>query len=177
MTEAVTTRKETYEELRVDAFIRALAVNRTNPLALLLGAGASVSSGMPSASRCIWEWKRDIFVTNNPTLRESVGELSLPGTRARIQAWLDAQRRFPAENEENEYSFYAMECYPSASDRQAFFHKFVRAAVPHVGYKLLPALVSGNLIRSVWTTNFDGLPARACAAKNVIAIEIGIDCQ
>jgi hypothetical protein len=52
--------------LSVDALVRSLAVNRGRPVCLLLGAGASISSGMPSAQRCIWEWKQDIFVTNNP---------------------------------------------------------------------------------------------------------------
>jgi hypothetical protein len=40
---------------------------------------------MPSAERCIWEWKREIFITKNPLLRETVGELSLQGTKDRIQ--------------------------------------------------------------------------------------------
>lgn len=50
-------------EMTIDALVRSVAVNRNRPLCLLLGAGASVSSGMPSAQRCIWEWKRDIFAT------------------------------------------------------------------------------------------------------------------
>jgi hypothetical protein len=62
----------TSPRLELDALVRALAVNRDKPLSMLLGAGTSISSGMPSADRCIWEWKRDIFSTNNPTLRESV---------------------------------------------------------------------------------------------------------
>jgi hypothetical protein len=28
-----------------------------------------------------------------------------------------------------------------------------------------------------WTTNFDGLPARACAAENVPCVKVGIDTQ
>ena len=82
--------------LSVDAFVRSVAVNRGRPVCFLLGAGSSISSGMPSAQRCIWEWKRDIFVTQNPLLRESVGELSLPGTRQRIQRWLDQRGSYPA---------------------------------------------------------------------------------
>lgn len=78
-----------FHRLELDALIRALAVNRGRSLSMLMGAGASISSGMPSADRCIWEWKQDIFATNNPTLRESVGEISLAGTKRRIQEWLD----------------------------------------------------------------------------------------
>lgn len=161
--------------LSVDAFVRSLAVNRGRPVCLLLGAGASISSGMPSAQRCIWEWKQDIFVTNNPTLRESVGELSLPGTRQRIQRWLDQRGNYPAAGGPDEYSFYAKECYPTGQDRRVFFQSYVAKAKPHTGYRLLPLLAKAGLVRSVWTTNFDGLVSRASAAANLICIEIGID--
>jgi len=33
------------------------------------------------------------------------------------------------------------------------------------------------MIRTLWTTNFDGLPARACAAEGVSCLEVGIDSQ
>jgi hypothetical protein len=130
---------------------------------------------MPSAQRCIWEWKQDIFATNNPTLREAVGELSLPGTRQRIQRWLDQRGRYPAEGDPNEYSFYAKECYPTTHDRRVFFQSYVAKAKPHIGYRLLPLLAKAGLIRSVWTTNFDGLLTRAAAAADLVCIEIGID--
>jgi hypothetical protein len=44
--------------LSLDAFVRSVGVRRNTPHALFLGAGASVSSGLPSAQACIWEWKR-----------------------------------------------------------------------------------------------------------------------
>lgn len=161
--------------LSVDAFVRSLAVNRGRPVTFLLGAGASISSGMPSAERCIWEWKQDIFVTNNPMLRESVGELSLPGTQQRIQRWLDQRGNSPNAGDPEEYSFYAEECYPTSQDRRAFFQSYVDKSKPHIGYRLLPLLAKAGLLRSVWTTNFDGLVSRASAAANLTCIEIGID--
>lgn len=161
--------------LTVDAFVRSLAVNRGRPVCLLLGAGASISSGMPSAQRCIWEWKQDIFITNNPALRESVGELSLPGTKLRIQRWLDLRGCYPPGNSSEEYSFYARECYPTGQDRRSFFHAYVAQAKPHIGYRLLPLLAKAGLTRTIWTTNFDGLIGRACSAENLVCVEVGID--
>jgi hypothetical protein len=161
--------------ISVDAFVRSVAVNRGRPVCFLLGAGSSISSGMPSAQRCIWEWKRDIFVTQNPLLRESVGELSLPGTRQRIQRWLDQHGIYPAAGSPEEYSFYARECYPTGGDRRRFFQSFVAQAKPHTGYRLLPLLAIAGIIRTVWTTNFDGLIGRACSAANVVCVEVGID--
>lgn len=171
----ILTTTEGVSRLPVDAFVRSLAVNRGRPVCLLLGAGASISSGMPSAQRCIWEWKQDIFVTNNPTLRESVGELSLPGTRQRIQRWLDQRGSYPAADSPEEYSFYARECYPTGHDRRSFFQSYVARAKPHTGYRLLPLLAKSGLVRTVWTTNFDGLIGRACSAADLICIEVGID--
>ncbi|CAG9233001.1 SIR2_2 domain-containing protein [Paraburkholderia caribensis] len=161
--------------LSIDAFVRSIAVNRNRPICLLLGAGASISSGMPSAQKCIWEWKRDIFVTKNPTLLDSVNELSLPGTRRIIQGWLDQQTHYPLEGSSEEYSFYAGECYPTSADRRTFFHQFIAEAKPHIGYKLLALLSEAGCLRTVWTTNFDGLVLRACTAANVVCIEVGID--
>jgi len=126
---------ESYENifLPVDAFVRSLAVNQGRPVCLLLGAGASITSGMPSAYRCIWEWKKDIFITNNPTLRNTVSELSLLGTRQRIQTWLDQRGNYPIADRPEEYSFYARECYPTGQDRRKFFQSLVTKAKPHTG--------------------------------------------
>jgi len=35
--------------------------------------------------------------------------------------------------------------------------------------------VAKGFVRTIWTTNFDGLAARACAAENITCIEVGID--
>ena len=83
--------------LALDAFVRSIGIRRTAPLSVFAGAGASISSGLPSAQMCIWEWKRNIFLTNNPGLEYQFTELSLPGIRRRIQQWLDGQGRFPPD--------------------------------------------------------------------------------
>jgi hypothetical protein len=164
-------------QLELDALIRSLAVNRGKAVSLLLGAGASISSGMPSAERCIWEWKQDIFATNNPALRESVGEISLAGTKRRIQDWLDKRGGYPPNFSPSEYSIYAQACFPTSTDRRSYFQNYVRKATPFVGYRMLPLLARVGLVRTLWTTNFDGLPARACSAGGISCIEIGIDSQ
>ncbi len=164
-------------ELSIDAVVRSIGVSSGRPLLLFLGAGASMSSGMPTASQCIWEWKRQIFLTNNPGLEEQFSELSLLSVRERIQAWLDRQRRFPRNGDPDEYGFFIEDCFARGDDRRAFFERWVKASNPHAGYVLLAQLAKAGLVSSVWTTNFDGLAARAAAAAGVTPIEIGIDCQ
>ncbi len=146
--------------LSLDAFVRSVGIKRSMPHALFLGAGASISSGVPSAQKCIWEWKRSIFLTNNPGLENQFSELSLPSVQRRIQAWLDQQGSYPAAGSAEEYGFYCHCCFPIGSDRRAYFEDKVRVAMPHVGYRLLCHLAQADLFHSIWTTNFDGLAAR-----------------
>jgi hypothetical protein len=161
--------------LPLDAFIRSVGVSRTTPHALFLGAGASITSGMPSAQMCIWEWKRNIFLTNNVGLELQFSELSLASVRRGIQRWLDRQAIYPANGAPEEYSVYIEACYPIPDSRRSYFQEKVRIAKPHIGYQLLGTLASQALIKSVWTTNFDQLVSRALAANSIMPIEVGID--
>jgi NAD-dependent SIR2 family protein deacetylase len=163
--------------LSLDAFVRSIGVRRSSPFAMLLGAGASTSSGIPSAQKCIWEWKRQIFLTNNPGLEEQFSELSLIDVQRRIQGWFDRQGGYPREDAPEEYSFYIEQCFPIADDRRAYFQELVRIASPHTGYRLLAHLAEADLVRSVWSTNFDGLPARSAANFKLAPFEVGIDSQ
>ena len=162
--------------LEFDAFVRSIGINRQSPHALFLGAGASISSGIPSASKCIWKWKRSIFCTNNPGLEEQVSEISLSSVQTRIDHWLTAQGYIPGNNTDD-YCYYIEKCLPIADDRRRFFESWIREARPHIGYKLLCLLAEAEIIQSVWTTNFDGLVSRAAANFDLTPVEIGIDCQ
>ena len=161
--------------LALDAFVRSVTVNAQVGHMLLLGAGASISSNVPSAANCIWQWKRSIFLSNHPGVERSFDELSLGSVQQRIKVWLDSQPRFPAADAPEEYSFYIEHCYPVADDRRAFFQRHVQAARPSGGYRLAARLAQAGLLRSVWTTNFDGLMARALAETPVTPVEIGLD--
>ena len=143
--------------MTLDAFVRSIGVRRSAPIAVFLGAGASTSSGIPSAQMCIWEWKRQIFLTNNPGLEDQFAELSLDGVRRRIQRWLDKQETYPRENTPDEYGFYIRQCFPISDDRRAYFAELIRHASPHIGYRLLCHLAQADLVRSVWSPNFDCL--------------------
>lgn len=162
--------------LPLDAFVRAIGAARQTPHALFLGAGASVSSGMPSAQMCISEWKRSIFLTNNVGLESQFSELALASVQLRIQKWLDRQGLYPAAGDPAEYGVYIEACYPIPESRRAYFQEKVRDSKPHIGYRMIGALAAQRLIRSVWTTNFDQLVGRALGEYKVTPVEVGIDC-
>ncbi len=162
--------------LEIDTFVRSVGVNRGSPHALFLGAGASMSSGVPSAEACIWQWKKSIFCTNNPGLEEQVSEISLTAVQDRIDRWLQVNGFSPGDGQD-EYSYFIEKCLPIADDRRRFFEPWVRKARPHVGYRLLCLLAESELFRSIWTTNFDGLVARAAADFDLTPVEVGFDCK
>ena len=72
---------------------------------MFLGAGASITSGVPSAGLCVWEWKRDIFLTNNPGLEDQFTELSLPSVKSTFRtgstAREDTRLKVPMRNTAN----------------------------------------------------------------------------
>lgn len=167
----------TIQTLELDALVRSLQIGKGSPHALFLGAGASMSSGVPSAGTCVQQWKRNIFETKNPDLKDSVGELSLPSVRDRIDRWLQTNGIWPSEGEDD-YGYFIEKCYPIEESRRRFFTELIKTARPHTGYRLLGLLSEIGLIRSIWTTNFDGLAAKGVASNSeMIPIEIGIDCQ
>jgi len=162
--------------LTLDAFVRAVGVNRGTPHACFFGAGTSITSGIPSAEQCVWEWKRNIFLTNNPGFETQFAELSLPSVRERIQRWLDQQGgKYPQLVDPREYGFYIEHCYPIGENRRQFFQEKIRAARPHTGYRLLCCLAEASIINTVWTTNFDSLTPRAAAEFKLTPVEVGID--
>ena len=162
--------------LKVDQFVRSINVNKNSPHAILLGAGASLSSGVPSAGQCVSDWKKEIFVTNNPVTQDLVAEHSVTAVQRRIDTWLKANGHWPAEGVDD-YSYFIEQCHPIAEDRQKYFAPWIRDARPHVGYQLLCILAQAQIIRSVWTTNFDSLVSKAAAATSLAPIEVGIESQ
>ena len=125
----------------------------------------------------MWEWKRNIFLTNNPGLEQQFSELSLASVRNKIQVWLDRQGGYPKAGAPEEYGFYIEKCYPIDTDRRAFFQAKIRLAEPHIGYRLLCHLAQADIIRAVWSTNFDGLPSRAAGNFKLTPFEVGVDSQ
>ncbi len=163
--------------LPLDAFVRAVGVDHEVPHAMLLGAGASISSNIPSAWQCTWEWKRQIFLTNNPGLERQYSELTLLSVQKGIQEWLDKQGGYPTLDSAEEYCFYIQKCFPVGQHRRQFFADLIRNAKPHHGYKLLSLLAEAGIVTSCWTTNFDCLIAKAATDYDVTPIEVGMDSQ
>lgn len=81
--------------LEYAAFLRSFKRNIDVPHSFLLGAGASISSGVQSAYDCIWEWKKDIFLSKNVNSSEYYKNFKDNAVRKSIQKWLDNEGGYP----------------------------------------------------------------------------------
>lgn len=165
------------QTLKFDEFIRSLKQNKDTTHSLLLGAGASVESGIPSAYECIWDWKHEIFISQNPSSADSFKNVKVDNVRIAIQNWLDAQMVYPPANSDEEYSFFAEKAYPIADDRRKYFQHLVENKNPSLGYHLIAMLAEIGWIKSVWTTNFDGLSLKAAHQYCLTPVEVTLESQ
>ena len=163
------------QTIRFDQFLRSMKQNMDTPHILLLGAGASVESGIPSAIDCIWDWKKEIFLSQNSALIETYNNVKLDSVQLAIQKWLDAQKIYPNLNSDEEYSFYAENAYPISDDRRKYFQHLVDGKKPSLGYHLIAMLAEKGLFKSIWTTNFDGLMVKCAYQYNITPIEITLE--
>ncbi|NNU33166.1 hypothetical protein HK413_01435 [Mucilaginibacter sp. S1162] len=109
--------------LELDQFLRSVEISKTDFFTTLLGAGASVNSGIKSANDCVWEWKRDIYLTKGATNSQLKLDDRSEQVRQTIQSWINNENGYPIENSLSEYSFYIEKCYPIEDDRRKYFNK------------------------------------------------------
>ena len=154
-----------------------MSVKKNTPHAVFLGAGCLYHFRHSICRVMHLGVEADIFLTNHPGLEDQFSELSLPSVKKRIQTWLDSKGGHPPVGADEEYSHYIEKCYPLAENRRAYFQAKIQGAKPHIGYQLLCAMTEADIVRSVWTTNFDNLTSRATANFRLTPVEVGMDCQ
>ena len=153
-----------YEEFRIesDDFTRRFAMRGQN-LMWFLGAGASASAGVPTAFDMVWNFKRQLFITQTKMAPQAVSDLSNPTVRNRIQDHINASGRLPLPGSPNEYAMLFEEVYPIEADRRRYLDEKLLGAKPSFGHLALATLMRACRSQLVWTTNFDTLIADACA--------------
>lgn len=160
--------------LPFDAFLRSFKLTLSGKHAFLLGAGCSISSGLPSAQQCIWDWKKAIYSSRNKVIAP-IFDVRQESVQNTIQRWLDSTGEFPPLGDSSEYERYVEIAYPLESDRREYFAQLSRNAKPAIGYKLLIELFRFGRVSSIWSTNFDGLVERAAHKVDVSCVNINID--
>ncbi|MDD2272434.1 MAG: SIR2 family protein [Desulfuromonadaceae bacterium] len=121
-----------------------------------LGAGASRTAGLATASDIIWDLKCRYYCRcENQDLKSH--DINNSAIKQKIQSYLDSQG-FPALWSPEEYSFYFDLTF---DDDYVAQQKYISEALAsdkvslNIGHRVLAALIELALTRIVFTTNFD----------------------
>ncbi|WP_159783536.1 SIR2 family protein [Sodalinema gerasimenkoae] len=122
------------------------------PYTLFLGAGASVSSGIPSANAMVRNWQRSIYqsITKGESDENDFGRW----LEHEYDQWKEAHLLYPGQTD---YSLLFSYRYKQPQERQLYIEKLLEMKKPSFGYLYLGSLVAGKYFNRVITTNFDDL--------------------
>ena len=156
--------KEPSRNTMEDNFIRHFVQNAPQ-LMWFLGAGASRTAGMPTATDIIWDLKRKYYcLKENQDLQTH--DINKQAIRRKIQDYLDSQG-FPALWSAEEYSFYFDLTFGEDYDSQQKYinDQFASQKISlNIGQRVLAAFLEMGLTRVVFTTNFDEVIETAFSA-------------
>jgi NAD-dependent SIR2 family protein deacetylase len=131
--------------------LRSLLLDGSVPV-LLLGAGASVTSGIPAAASAAekavrWAWCREAGLSPE----------DMRVTRSDYWPWLSAQPWFSEKlNLADQYPTIVEKLLGVRKLRRDFFEKIIAPGVsPNQGYRALARILNEGWISTVLTTNFD----------------------
>ncbi len=141
-----------------------LIAARPQNFAWFLGAGASHSAGLPTASDLLWLMKRTYYnqEENQGVLTQ---DLQNPVVRARVQSFM-LSRGFPDEWAPDEYATYFLKIFGDDRERQATYIRqrlSEEEVTLNVGQRVLGALIAMGDCRIAFTTNFDTIIEKAVA--------------
>ena len=137
------------------SFIRNYLIS--DDIDFFLGSGASLLAGIPSGQNLVWQFKKEIYCSENNVSRELFKDMQSERNRTKLQDYFDSLEGFPKRGAKNEYSFYFEKCYDSTAARNARIQKLVANIEPTRGHLCLANLFINNKVKNIWTTNFDEL--------------------
>ena len=118
---------------------------KTPNFSILLGSGASVTSGIRSGQTLINAWKKEVFEESVNNKGLSFEEFYATGN---APDWYE---------ESNAYSTLFENRYDLQRHRRMFVEREVAGKTPSIGYAYLVKLIEQGFFNTVFTTNFDDL--------------------
>lgn len=120
-------------------------INGTPNFSILIGAGASYSSGVKSTGQIIKEWRKQLYKQSK--------------SKKKFDDWFLEQNWY---KDDEEYSILFEMLYDKPSQRRNFIEQCVKNAKPSWGYIYLANLIAENYFNVCFTPNFDDLLNEAC---------------
>ena len=137
------------------SFIRNYLIS--DDIDFFLGSGASLLAGIPSGQNLVWQFKKEIYCSENNVSRELFKDMQSEQNRTKLQDYFDSLEGFPKRGSKDEYSFYFEKCYDNAAARNSYIQNLVANIEPIRGHLCLANLFINNKVKNIWTTNFDEL--------------------
>lgn len=137
---------------------------RPQNMAWFLGAGASRSAGLPSATDILWDLKRHYYCREE-SQEITRQDIQNDAVRARIQTFMES-RGFPAEWADGEYETYFEKLFGDEKEKQQRYLLNVLSddkVTLTSGHRVLGAMMTLGLCRVGFTTNFDNVVEKAAA--------------
>ena len=137
---------------------------RPQNFAWFLGAGASATAGLPTATDTIWDLKRRYYCReeNQDISRQDMQNEAI---RARVQGFMES-RGFPVLWATDEYPAYFEKIFAQDKERQRRYLKAILSEdriTLSVGNRVLAAMIASGMCRAAFTTNFDSVVEKAVA--------------
>lgn len=137
---------------------------RPQNFAWFLGAGASATAGLPTATDVIWDLKRRYYrqEENQDISRQ---DMQNEPVRARIQAFMES-RGFPQLWAADEYTAYFEKIFGEDKERQ---RRYLKAFLSEehvtlsIGNRVFGGMIASGMCRVTFTTNFDSVVEKAVA--------------
>ncbi|HHE3653817.1 TPA: SIR2 family protein [Pasteurella multocida] len=131
-------------------FINTRENEDTSNYSLLLGAGASRSSGIATASELIDKWKAELYVRFESSS-------FVPGNEFESLDEYFEKKHASWYNSLSSYSSLFEKQFDLPAQRRRFVENEVSGKFPSIGYAYLISLVEKNFFNTIFTTNFDDL--------------------
>lgn len=145
----------TENTLSLDSLVRAYS-SHPERFMWFLGAGASRTASMPTASDLIWELKlRQFCRAENQDIQQH--DIANRQVRGRIQTYFDSKGA-PQSFDSAEYSFYFEQAFGTdyAAQQRFLSDELNSSKISlNAGHRALAAMMAMGATRVVFTTNFD----------------------
>src|SRR5713101_7687706 len=128
-------------------FVRRAAAAQSR-LMWFLGAGASRTAGMPTATDIIWDLKRRYYCLHENQDAQAYN-INNKTVREKLQSYMDS-KGFPAAGASNEYSFYFSLTYgDDLAEQQRYIAKLLHPdkISLNIGHRALAAMLGAGLAR------------------------------
>ena len=80
----------------VNIFVNSFKIKPDKSMSFLLGAGASVSSNIPSGGQMVWDFKRNLYCASKNIRTSNFPDMSKKNAQDEIQRFFDGQAGNPS---------------------------------------------------------------------------------